>query len=106
MLRSEVIAPVAWELELLTLLHSLLENLDTLGVRQTNKLFLQHTLKTSDKSLVNHLVEELEVVLTVVKSPLYAELDEILFKIHELVHVDKANLWLNHPKLSKVTRSI
>ena len=103
MLRSEVVAPVAWELELLTLLHSLLKNLDTLGVRQTDKLFFQHTLKTSDESLVYHLVKELEIVLTVVESPLYAELDEILFKIHELIHIDKANLWLNHPELGKVT---
>ena len=35
MLRSEVVAPLAWELELSALGDGVLQNLDTLGVWQT-----------------------------------------------------------------------
>ena len=106
-LGSKVVAPIAGELELLLALgNSLLKDFDALGVRQAYEGFLQHTLKALDESLVNHLVEELEVVLAVVQCPTHAILDEVFLKVHEVVQVDEASFGLHHPKLGKVARCV
>ena len=66
MLTGQVVAPIAGELELLTILDSLLQDIDTLGIGQAYEGFLQHTFQAGDQRLVYHLVQELQVILAVV----------------------------------------
>ena len=63
-------------------------------------------MQTLDQTFVHILVEELQIILAVVKSPANAILDEVLFYIHQIVFVDKGNLRLNHPELSQVSRRV
>ena len=65
-LACQVDAPVNRELKFVALGYSFFENLDALGVRQANKIVLEHALKALNQALVEHVVEELDVVLTVV----------------------------------------
>ena len=105
-LRSEVVAPLTWELKLLATLDGLLKNADALSVRQMNKRRVEHALQALNQTLVDHLVKELEVVLAVVKSPTDAILDEIFLQLHQSVEVQERNLGLYHPELSEVSRSV
>ena len=105
-LRSEVVAPVAGELELLAVLHGLLQDIDTLGIGQTYEGLLQHTLQTLDERLVDHLVQELQIILTVVKGPLHAILDEVFFQVHQFLLVDESHLGLHHPELGQMAWGI
>ena len=66
MLTGQVITPIAGELELLTVLDSLLQDIDTLGIGQAYEGLLQHTFQAGDQCLVYHLVQELQVILAVV----------------------------------------
>ena len=83
-----------------------LENLDAFGVRQAHELFLDNSLKTLEQSLVDHLVEELKVVLAVVQCPLHAVLYEVFLQIHQVVEVDEGHFGLNHPELCQVARGV
>ena len=100
---GEVIAPVTWKLKLLAVLDCLLKDVDTFGVRQTDECLLQYTFETCNESLVNHLVEELKVITTVVESPTYTILDEVLFEVHQFFLVEECHFGFNHPEFSKVT---
>ena len=71
-----------------------------------HKVRVEHTLETRDESLVNHVVKELEVVLTVVKCPAYAVLNEVFLQLHQTVKVHECNLRLYHPELRKVARGV
>ena len=106
MLRSQVVAPITGELELLAILDGLLQDVDALGIRQTDEGLLQHALKSLDERLVDHFVQELQIVLTVIKCPAHAVLDEVLFKVHELFLIDESHLRLNHPELSQMARRV
>ena len=106
MLAGKVHAPAHGELKLATVGNSLLKNLDTLGIGETHKGVGQHALQSVDECLVDHLVQELKVILTVVECPLNAILNEVFFKIHQVVHVDERHLWLYHPELCQVTGSV
>ena len=107
MLTAEVHAPTGdREFELMSVLDSLLQDADALGIRQAYEILLDDRLQRSDQRLVDHLVEELQVVLAVVQGPLHAVLDEVFLKIHQLVLVDEGNLRLDHPELSQVARRI
>ncbi len=99
----KVHAPVNRVLELRS---GCLENLDSLGVRKTDELCLDHILKPLDELLVVHIVEELKVVAAVVKSVLHKVLDEVLCKVHIVVHVVEGHLRLHHPELCKMARSV
>ena len=90
----------------MTVLDCLLKNVDSLGVWQANESFLQHTFKTLDETLVNHLVQELKVIAAVVKCPAYAILYEVFLQVHQFFLIDECNLWFHHPELCKVTRSV
>ena len=105
-LGSEVHAPADRELKLMTIADGLLQDFDALGVGQTNELGINNALKTLDEGFVDHLVEELKVVLAVVECPTHAILDEILFEIHEVVEVDECHFGLNHPELSQMAGSV
>ena len=104
---AEVHTPVSdRELKLHTVSSSFLKNLETLCVSKASEVFLQYTLQASDKFLVNHLIEELKVVFTVLQSPANTILDEVFLKVHQFFLVDESNLRLNHPELSQVAWSI
>ena len=106
MFRSKVIAPIARELKLATVLDSLLKDTDTLCVVETYEILTKHTFEAFDESFVNHLVEELKVVLTVIECPTHTILDEVLFQVHEIIEIHESNLWLNHPELCQVARGV
>ena len=103
MFRSQVVTPVAGELKLATIADSLLEDFDTLGVGQSDEIRLHCAFKASDERLVNHLIEEGEVILAVVECPTDAILDEVLFKIHQFLLVEEGHFRLNHPELCQMT---
>ena len=105
-LAGKVIAPVAGELKLLAVLDSLLKDIDSLGVCKTYKALFEYALKALQQSLVNHVVQELQVILAVVKCPAYAVLDEVLLKVHQLLLIQESNLGLDHPELGQVARSV
>ncbi len=94
------------ELELMTFLGSLLQDIEALSIRQTYEVLLHHALQGLDERLVNHLVEELEVVLAVIQCPLHAVLDEVLLEVHQFVLVHEGHLRLNHPELGQMARRI
>ena len=106
MLGSQIVAPVTGELELLTIFDSLLQDIDTLCIRKTHKSLFQYTFQTFNQRLVNHLVQELQIILTVIKSPTNAVFDEVLFKIHQFFLIKESNLRLYHPELRQVAGSV
>ena len=105
-LAGEVHTPAYGELKLVTVGDSLFEYLDTLGVRQTHKLFGHNRMEALQESLVYHLVEELEVVLAVLERPVDAVLDEVFLEVHQVGEVDERHLGLYHPELSQVAWSV
>ena len=78
MLRSEVVAPIARELKLVTVADGFLQDADTLGIGKSYKAIGENALESLDECLVNHLIQELEVVAAVVESPTHTVFDEIL----------------------------
>ena len=106
MLAGQVHTPADGELELAAISHSLLQNPDTLGIGQTHERTAYHPLEALDEGLVDHLVEELQVVLAVVECPLYTILDEVFLEVHQVVHIDEGHLGLYHPELSQVAGRI
>ena len=110
MFRSKVITPIAWELKLLAILDSLLKNLDTLCIGQTNKLFLEHSFQTRNQIMLRSdeliVVDKLQVVLTLLQGPSYTVLDEILFQIHQFLLIQESHLRFHHPELSQMSGCI
>ena len=83
-----------------------MENINTLCVGKADKIGLYYRLQACNKPLVHKLIQELQVVFTVIQCPLHTVLDKVLFKIHQLVFLDKCYLWFDHPKLCQVAWSI
>ena len=106
MLAGQVVAPVAGELKLAAILHGLLEDADAFGIGQTDEVLLEHSFKALNEALVNHLVEELKVVLAVVQSPAHAVLDEILLQVHQFLEVHEGDFGFYHPELGQVARRV
>ena len=106
MLRSQVVAPLAWELKLLALGDGFLKNTDALGVGKMHEVGIEHALQTLQQSLVYHLVQEFKVVLAVVQSPTDTVLDKVFLQFHQTVHVEECNLRLYHPELGQVARRV
>ena len=106
MFGSEVIAPVAWELELLAVLNGFLKDFYTFCVWKADKLRIYYGFESFDKSFVHELVEEEQVIHTIIKCPFDAELNEVFFEIHEFIFLDKGYLRFNHPELCQVSRCI
>ena len=105
-LTGEVVAPVAGELELTPILHGLLKDIDAFGVGQTDEICLNCGLKAVNKGLVDHLVEELEVVLTFVECPTHTIFNKVLLEVHELFLIEESHFGLHHPELSEVSRCV
>ena len=106
MLRSEVVAPIARELELVTVADGFLQDADTLGVGKSHEAIGKNALKSLDERLVDHLIQELEIIAAVVESPTHTVLDEVLLEIHQLFLVYEGHFGLNHPELSQMARRI
>ena len=106
MLAGQVNAPVNREFKLVTFLDSLFQNLDTLGIGKAHEIVFYHEVQAVNQGLVNHFVEELQIVLTILKSPVYTILDEVLGQVHVVVDVVEGHFGLNHPELSQMTRRV
>ena len=106
MLGGQVDAPADGELELVAFGDGLFQYLDTLGVGQAHKVGVDDSLQALDETVVNHLVEELEVIHAVVEGPADAVFDELLFEGGEVVELVEGHLGLNHPELCQVARSV
>ena len=106
MLRSQVIAPLAGELKLPSVLHRLLQDIHALRIGQADKLRIDYRLQAGNQALIYKLIQELQVVLAVSQCPAYAVLDEVLLQVHQLVFLDESHLGLNHPKLCQVARRV
>ena len=93
-------------LELLAVPDSLFENLHGLCVGHSLELDAQDALKPFDKSVIVLVVEELEVVRTVVKSVLHKVFHELLGQHHVVVDVVERHLRLDHPELREMPWSV
>ena len=102
MLAGQVGAPAHGELKLVPLLLCLFQYLHTLGVGQVHKVFLEHALEPLDEAVVDHLVEEGQVVGAVVERIFHAVLDEVLLECHEAVELQEGDFGLYHPELGQV----
>ena len=103
MLRSKVHAPVNGELELPA---ALLQNLDSFGVGETYEVVLHHEVQTVYQFLVEVLVQEGDVVGTMLQSVVDAVFDEFLGEIHVVLDLVECHLGLNHPELGEVAGCI
>ena len=65
-LAGQVIAPLTWEFELTTVLDGLLQDVDAFSIGQSDKIRLHCGFKSLDERLVNHLVQECQIISTVV----------------------------------------
>ena len=101
-LAGQVAAPVDGEFELLAPGHGLLQYADALGVGQADELRPHHAAQAVEQPLIDHLVEEGEVVHAVVQRPLHAVLYELLLQVHQLGEVGEGHLGLHHPELGQV----
>lgn len=105
-LAGEVGSPVDGELELLATTDGLLEDGDALSIGGTYEWTLYDEADALDELLVVVLGEELEVVHTVIKSPLETMLGERLGEVLVALIIHKSDLGLDHPKLCEVSWSI
>ena len=98
MFAGKVAAPVYGEFEFVPFGDGFFENFDTVGIGQAYEFGIDHFLQTFDKSFVEHVVEELQIVLTVVECPFDTELDKFFFEIHQVGQICKSNFGFYHPK--------
>ena len=59
-----------------------------------------------EQGVVDHLVEEFEIVCAVFECPSHAVFDEIFFEIHQFREVHEGYFGFDHPELRKVARSV
>ena len=85
---------------------SRLKNLDTFSICKTNEFCVCHTFKTSDEFIVKSVIEELDVIIAVVKGILHEILDELLCEVHVILDVVERHLRFDHPELCEVSWSI
>ena len=106
MFGSQVATPIYGEFKLFALGNGFFEQTNTFCVRQAHEFGVDHRAQTIDQGVVDHLVEEFEVVSTVFECPTHAVLDEVFFEIHQFREIHKRNFRLNHPELREVARGI
>ena len=53
-----------------------------------------------------HIIQELNIIIAVIQSPLHTIFDKFLSQIHVVVNVIESDFRLNHPEFRQVTRSI
>lgn len=107
MLTAHVHAP-DWFLDELHLLvfHMLLKQSNRIGVAQSLEFVGCHVLKPGLQTLVDPLVEEVNVISVVLNYVPDAILDVVFSQVHDVVNISKSNLWLNHPELCKMPRGV
>ena len=103
---SQVTTPINREFELVAFSDSVFKNLDTLGIWQAYELAVDDTLQAVDKGFINHIVQELQIVGTIVERPFNAVLDKLLSDIHIVFDIVECHFRLNHPEFGQVTRCI
>ena len=103
---SQVYSPVNRKLKLVSFSNSIFQNLDTLCIRQTNEIILQHTLQTFNQALVEHIVQELHIIRTVIQRPFHTIFNELFCQVHIVSNVVESHFRLNHPELCQVAGSI
>ena len=106
MLRSQVDTPIYRELERVAFSSGLFQNLDSFRIRQTDEIVFQHSLQTFDQTLIEHIVQEFDIIHTVVQSPLYTILDELFRQLHIVQDIIESHFRLDHPELGQVARRI
>ncbi len=84
----------------------LLKSLDSFSVADANERCVDDVLKTSFKTLVDPLVEELNIIGVVLHNVTEAVLDVVFGTVHDITNFGKAKLWLDHPELSQMTRCV
>ena len=83
-----------------------LEDLYALCICKAYELCVCNALETLDELVVVSVVEELDVVIAVVKGILHKVLDELLCEVHVVLDVVECHLRLYHPELCKVAWSV
>ena len=102
MFAGQIGSPIYREFELAAVLHSFLQNLDTFRIGQTHKVVLHHEVQTFEQCLVDHLVQESQIVLAIIQSPTHAVLDEVLCQIHIVTDVVESHFGFDHPKFGQM----
>ena len=90
----------------MTFRYGIFQNLDTVCIGQTNKIIFQYTLQTLNQALVEHIVQELHIIRTVIQRPSHTVFDELFSQVHIICNVVESNFRFNHPELCQVTGSI
>ena len=105
-LALKVDAPADGIFELHTFCDSLFEDLDAFSVGKPYEAVLEDTLQALDELLVEHIVEELDVVGAMVEGILNAVFDELLCEVHIVFDVIERHLGLDHPEFGEVPRGV
>ena len=103
-LAAQVHSPFSYrELEFNTIFLCFLQYFKAFCVGKAHESIFQNTFEASNKFLVNHLVEELKVVLTVLQCPTNTIFNEVFFQVHQFLLVDKSHFGFYHPELCQVS---
>ena len=105
-LALEVDTPVYGILELDSVRDGFLQDLDTFRVLQTDEFGPGDAAQAVQQFGIVPVVEELDVVITVLEGVLHKMLDEVLGKVHVVVNVIEGHLRLDHPELGQMAGSV
>ena len=86
--------------------NSFFKNLDTICIRQTYEIIFQYTLQTFNQAFVEHIVQELHIIRTVIQRPFHTIFDELFCQVHVVCNVVESHFRLNHPELCQVAGSV
>ena len=106
MFRSQIDTPIYREFKCMSFCNRFFQNLDSFRIRQANEIFFQHSLQTFDQTFIEHIVQEFDIIHTVVQSPLYTVLNELFRQLHIIQNIIECHFRLDHPKLGQMTRRI
>ena len=106
MFALEVSAPRDGEFELHAIGLRLLKNLDALGIGDAGEILSHDALESCDEFVVPMVVEETEVILTVVKGVADEVFEEILGEVHVVVDIVERHFGFDHPEFGKVARRV
>ena len=106
MLGLKVNTPLNRVLKLLTSLYCLLQNLNSLGVRNAGELGSCNMVQALKQALIHKLVEHLKLIWAVLKNVCNNVAQHLFCNVHVLCKVTESHLWLNHPELCSVATSV
>ena len=99
----QVDTPSNWIVEFFA---TLVQDLDRLGVRHVHKWLIEHQLQGCQQTGLDSLLKEIHILSTVLQRLGDHELEIALGELHVVDKFKKRSLWLDHPKLRQVPRSI